>query len=83
MLLSRPTLSPPTDFAPAVGGRGEGEGQLPSPVQHLSEKGDPLREGGCVKERERGDGEDRGEGRLASLGLGPPSVMVTDQGRPQ
>ena len=69
---------------PERGGRGEGEGRLPSPVRHLSEKKrDPLWEGGCVKEKERGDGEERGEGRLASLGLGPPSVMVTDPGRPQ
>ena len=55
---------------------------LPDPTL-VGNLGDPLREGVCVKRRETEDGEDRRESRLASLGLGPPSVMVTDPGRPQ
>ena len=62
--------------------RGGGSAALPDPTL-VGNLGDPLREGSSCQEKRAEDGEDRRESRLASLGLGPSSVMVTDLGRPQ
>ena len=76
--LSRSTLSPPADFAPTVGGKGEGEGRLPSPVRHLSKgkkrererERDPPAGGGVVSREER-EGMEKTGGRAGW----PPSVL--------